>query len=139
MALSQRIGIGGDLDGGYGSEQTPADLDTVADRRKLPELLRKGSCSENDLRAVMHGNGVRFFSEVLPAGPDRAANRGRWGDMWGNFGAALSPVLLAAVSQRFGWPAIFLACALAFLLAGGCGLLLNANRPLVGEVVDSQP
>jgi MFS family permease len=53
-----------------------------------------------------------------------------WGNMWGNLGAALSPVLLAAVSQGFGWPAIFLACALAFLLAAGCGLLLNAERPL---------
>ena len=56
-----------------------------------------------------------------------------WGNMWGNFGAALSPVLLAAVSRSFGWPAIFLACAAAFLLACGCGLLLNANRPLAGR------
>ncbi len=68
-----------------------------------------------------------FNQDVGGAAAGAAAG---WGNMWGNFGAALSPVLLAAVSQRFGWPAIFVACALAFLLAGGCGLLLDAGRPL---------
>src|SRR5207248_2062891 len=28
-----------------------------------------------------------------------------WGNMWGNFGAASSPVLLGAVSTRLGWSA----------------------------------
>ncbi len=68
-----------------------------------------------------------FNQDVGGASAGAAAG---WGNMWGNFGAALSPVLLAAVSQRFGWSAIFLACALAFLLAGACGLLLDATRPL---------
>jgi Membrane dipeptidase (Peptidase family M19) len=66
----RHAGIGSDLDGGYGSEQTPADLDTIADLHKLPELLQKRGYSDDDVRAVMHGNWIRFFSEVLPAGRD---------------------------------------------------------------------
>src|SRR5438270_312368 len=38
---ARQVGIGSDLDGGYGSEQTPADLDTIADLGKLPALLQK--------------------------------------------------------------------------------------------------
>jgi membrane dipeptidase len=63
----RHVGVGSDLDGGYGCEQTPADLDTVADLQKLPELLAKRGYPAADVEAVMHGNWVRFFSEVLPA------------------------------------------------------------------------
>src|SRR5262245_3651869 len=61
------VGIGSDLDGGYGSEQTPADLNTIADLQKLPELLAKRGYPAADIEAVMHGNWTRFFSEVLPS------------------------------------------------------------------------
>lgn len=60
-------GIGSDLDGGYGSEQTPADLDTIADLRKIPDLLAKRGYSAADVEAIMWGNWVRFFGEALPA------------------------------------------------------------------------
>ncbi len=60
-------GIGSDLDGGYGYEQTPADLNTIADLQKIPELLAKRGYSTADVEAVMHGNWLRFFGEVLPA------------------------------------------------------------------------
>lgn len=63
----RHVGIGSDLDGGYGYEQTPADLNTIADLQKLPELLAKRGHPRADVEAVMHGNWVRFFSEVLPA------------------------------------------------------------------------
>ena len=33
------VGIGSDLDGGYGTEQTPSDLKTIADLRRLEPLL----------------------------------------------------------------------------------------------------
>lgn len=62
----KHAGIGSDLDGGYGKEQTPADLDTIADLQKLPDLLAKRGYSAADVEAVMHGNWLRFFSEVLP-------------------------------------------------------------------------
>jgi membrane dipeptidase len=60
-------GIGSDLDGGYGYDQCPADLNTIADLQKVPELLDKRGYKPADIAAVMHGNWLRFFSEVLPA------------------------------------------------------------------------
>jgi membrane dipeptidase len=60
-------GIGSDLDGGYGYEQTPADLNTIADLQKIPDLLTKRGYSNADIEAIMHGNWLRFFGEVLPA------------------------------------------------------------------------
>ena len=53
-----------------------------------------------------------------------------WGNMWGNLGAAASPVLLTAVQAEFGWPAAFLTCGGFFLSAGACGFLMDATRPL---------
>jgi membrane dipeptidase len=61
------VGIGSDLDGGYGHEQTPSDLNTIADLRKILELLAKRGYATTDIEAVMHGNWLRFFSEVLPS------------------------------------------------------------------------
>ncbi len=63
----RHAGIGRDLDGGYGCEQTPADLDTIADLQKVPELLSKRGYKPADVEAIMHGNWIRFFSEVLPS------------------------------------------------------------------------
>jgi sugar phosphate permease len=56
-----------------------------------------------------------------------------WGNMWGNFGAWLSPVLLAVVVQEIGWDAMFLTCAGAFLVAGISSLGINASRPVVPD------
>jgi ACS family glucarate transporter-like MFS transporter len=53
-----------------------------------------------------------------------------WANMWGNFGAAASPVVLALVQSHFGWNAVFLTCTGTFLAAGACGLLVDAGRPL---------
>jgi sugar phosphate permease len=53
-----------------------------------------------------------------------------WGNMWGNLGAALSPLLLNAVIGRWGWPALFVSCAAAFLLAGVAALGIDATAPL---------
>lgn len=59
-------GIGSDLDGGYGYEQTPADLQSIVDLQKIPELLDKRGYKPADVEAIMHGNWLRFFAQVLP-------------------------------------------------------------------------
>ena len=64
---ARHVGIGSDLDGGYGCEQTPIDLDRISDLQQLPELLEKRGYSAEDIAAIMHENWIRFFSEVLPA------------------------------------------------------------------------
>ena len=65
---SRHAAIGTDLDGGYGIEQTPNDLDTIADVQKIPELLRKRGYGEEDIAAVMHGNWSRLLERGLPTG-----------------------------------------------------------------------
>lgn len=60
------VAIGTDLDGGFGTEQTPRDLDTIADLQKLPQMLLHRGFGESDLAAVLHGNWLRFFRKHLP-------------------------------------------------------------------------
>jgi membrane dipeptidase len=63
---SKHAAIGSDLDGGYGTEQTPGDLDTIADLQKIPDLLRKRGYGESDIAAIMHGNWLDLFRRALP-------------------------------------------------------------------------
>lgn len=65
---AQHAAIGSDLDGGFGKEQSPHDLDTIADLQKIPDLLRHRGYAEADIEAVMHGNWLRFFQEAWRAG-----------------------------------------------------------------------
>jgi len=58
---SNHAAIGTDLDGGFGREQSPYDLDTIADLQRLPDLLQKRGYKPDAIRGVMHGNWVRFF------------------------------------------------------------------------------
>jgi membrane dipeptidase len=61
---ARHAAIGTDLDGGYGIEQSPNDLDTIADLQKIPNLLRQRGYSEANVQNVMHGNWLRFFREA---------------------------------------------------------------------------
>lgn len=58
---ARHAAIGSDLDGGFGIEQSPHDLDTIADLQKIPAILRKRGYADADVEAVMHGNWLRFF------------------------------------------------------------------------------
>jgi len=53
-------GIGTDLDGGFGREQSPMDLDTIADLQKLPGLFKDRGYKAADVEGIMHGNFLRF-------------------------------------------------------------------------------
>ncbi len=61
---ANHAGIGSDLDGGYGTEQCPHDLDTIADLQKIPDLMRVKGYFEADIQGIMHGNWIRFFREA---------------------------------------------------------------------------
>jgi len=56
--------MGSDLDGGYGTEQCPHDLDTIADLQNVPDLLNEMGYSEEDIQKIMYGNWIRFFREA---------------------------------------------------------------------------
>jgi len=60
-------GIGTDLDGGYGTEQTPADLDTIADLALIPAMLAKRGYGEADINNIMSGNYLRFLRQAWGA------------------------------------------------------------------------
>jgi membrane dipeptidase len=53
--------IGSDLDGAFGQEQCPADVETIAGLAKIPALLRKRGYSEEDVANIAHGNVIRFL------------------------------------------------------------------------------
>ena len=59
--------IGTDLDGGYGREQSPCDLDTIADLQKIPELLLQRGYSTADVSALMHGNWIDLLRRAWAA------------------------------------------------------------------------
>lgn len=61
----KHVGIGSDLDGGYGNEQTPVDLNRISDLQRVPEMLAARGYTPSDIEAIMHGNWIRFFSQVL--------------------------------------------------------------------------
>ena len=61
---SRHAGIGTDLDGGYGREQSPCDLDTIADLQKLAGLLADRGYNDDDIRAIMHGNWLRLLRQA---------------------------------------------------------------------------
>jgi len=58
---SNHVGIGTDLDGAFGKEQSPKDLDTIADLQKLPELLAKRGYSETSRKSILQGNFIAFL------------------------------------------------------------------------------
>ncbi|RYZ47041.1 MAG: peptidase M19 [Sphingobacteriales bacterium] len=59
---TNHVGIGSDLDGAFGKEQSPYDLETIADLQKLPDLLKKRGFSENDVSRFLHGNWLNFLN-----------------------------------------------------------------------------
>ena len=64
----EHAAIGSDLDGGYGTEQCPRDLDTISDLQRIPELLDARGYAAESIAAVMHGNWLRLFRTALSAG-----------------------------------------------------------------------
>ena len=61
---TDHVGIGSDLDGGFGKEQCPYDLGTIADLQTIPALLQKRGYTENDGEKIMHGNWLRFLRKA---------------------------------------------------------------------------
>jgi len=55
------VGIGSDLDGAFGKEQSPYDLETIADLQKIPLLLEKRGYTKADIENIVPGNWLRFL------------------------------------------------------------------------------
>ena len=64
---SLHVGIGSDLDGAFGREQCPYDLDTISDLQKVPDKLIEIGYSASDIQNIMSNNWIRFLKKNLPA------------------------------------------------------------------------
>ncbi|PLK43071.1 dipeptidase [Emticicia sp. TH156] len=62
---SLHIAIGSDLDGTFGTEQSPYDLDTIADLQHYKHLLAKRGYQQSDIENVFHKNWLRLMRKTL--------------------------------------------------------------------------
>ena len=61
VGTSRHCGIGTDLDGGFGTEQAPRDLNTIADLQNLAPLLRDRGFSDEEVSGIFSGNWLRLL------------------------------------------------------------------------------
>jgi membrane dipeptidase len=61
---TDHVGLGTDLDGGFGKEQCPSDIETIADLQKIPDLLLKRGFSSDDIKKICHQNWLNFLEKA---------------------------------------------------------------------------
>ncbi|WP_108246215.1 dipeptidase [Muricauda brasiliensis] len=61
---TDHVGLGTDLDGAFGKEQSPWDMDTIADLQKIPDLLTKRGYTSSDIEKIMNQNFINFLRKV---------------------------------------------------------------------------
>ncbi len=62
---SEHIGFGSDLDGLFGLEQTPYDMNTIADLQKFGDILSNRGYQQKDIDNIFSGNWIRTLNCVL--------------------------------------------------------------------------
>jgi membrane dipeptidase len=66
---ARHVGLGSDLDGGFGAEATPAGIDSVADLQKVVEALSDRGYADAEVAGIAHGNWLRVLRMSLPGTP----------------------------------------------------------------------
>jgi membrane dipeptidase len=64
---ARHTGFGTDFDGGFGLQQVPAGIDTIADLHLLAPMLSARGYNEEDIDAVFGGNWINFLKKSLSA------------------------------------------------------------------------
>jgi len=64
---SRHVGFGTDFDGGFGLQQVPAGIDTIADLHKLVPMLASQGYNQDDIDSIFGGNWIKFLKKSLPA------------------------------------------------------------------------
>lgn len=62
---TNHVAIGSDLDGAFGREQCPYDLETIADLQKVPLILKNRGYTDHDIEKIANGNWLRFMRKAL--------------------------------------------------------------------------
>jgi membrane dipeptidase len=65
---ARHVGLGSDLDGGFGTKQTPLDLQSIADLQRVLAALRARGYSEADVTGIAHGNFLRCLRAAWGGG-----------------------------------------------------------------------
>ena len=65
---SRYCGIGSDLDGGYGQEQAPRDVNTIADLQWLGGILERRGYTAADVQGIFSGSWIRLLRETWGVG-----------------------------------------------------------------------
>jgi membrane dipeptidase len=63
---AQHIALGSDFDGGFGLDQLPTGLDSIADLRSIGEALERSGYQPADVDAILSGNWLRMLRRGLP-------------------------------------------------------------------------
>jgi membrane dipeptidase len=63
---TDHIAIGSDLDGGFGTTQTPGDFKLYRDLQKFDGIMQDRGYSSEDIDKFFFGNWLRFFRQWLP-------------------------------------------------------------------------
>ena len=63
---AQHVAIGSDLDGGFGTDQTPTGLNRYSDLQQMANSLTERGYSSEDVTNIFHYNWLNFFLRSLP-------------------------------------------------------------------------
>lgn len=66
LGNDNHVGIGSDLDGGFGAEQTPSEVNTIADLVKIETVLKSRGYSDESVEKISYGNFLEFSRGALP-------------------------------------------------------------------------
>ena len=62
----QQVAIGTDLDGGFGAEACPVDLQRHRDIHRLRDILSERGWADQQIRELFHENWLAFYRRTLP-------------------------------------------------------------------------
>jgi len=63
---ADHVGLGSDLDGGFGPDKAPAGIDSVADLRRIGDGLAARGLDAPSVEHILGGNWVRVLQRTLP-------------------------------------------------------------------------
>ena len=61
---AKHVGVGSDLDGGFGYEQTPIGLHSIAELSRLEGLLTDRGFGDHEVDGILSGNFIRFLRDA---------------------------------------------------------------------------
>ncbi len=62
----RHVGIGSDLDGGFGRESIPAEMDSCTDLPLIGAALKHAGWRDDEVAGVLGGNWLRWLEQTLP-------------------------------------------------------------------------